>query len=161
MIPCSEVLFLDPLVDDAETLLHGLRPGVEAVVLDAERPAARQIAQALADRRDLGAIHIIAHGAPGQIGFAAGAWSAETLDEESYDLAAIGQALRPGGDLRLWSCFAGAGTAGGGFVDGLARATGASVAAPNGLIGSARLGGTWELGEGAGAPPLTEAATAA
>ena len=92
MIPCSEVLFLDPLVDDADTILRGLRPGVEAVVSDADRPAARQIARALADHHDLNAIHIIAHGSPGQVGFAAGAWSAETLDEQSNDLAAIGHA---------------------------------------------------------------------
>ena len=31
----SEFLFVDPSVDDIETILSGLRPGVEARVLDA------------------------------------------------------------------------------------------------------------------------------
>ena len=44
----SEILFVDPSVDDVETILRGLRPGVEAKALDPAVPAAKQIAKALA-----------------------------------------------------------------------------------------------------------------
>ncbi len=67
-----EVLFVDPGVPDIATIFGNLRPGVEAIVLDKSQPAARQMAAALAGRRDLDAVHVIAHGAPGRVSFAAG-----------------------------------------------------------------------------------------
>ena len=72
--PC-EILFVDPSVSDIDTILGGLRPGVEARVLDPALPAARQIAQTLEGLRGLDAVHVIAHGAPGQVNFASGDWS--------------------------------------------------------------------------------------
>src|ERR1700674_2239448 len=65
MTQASEIVFIDPTVSDLNTLLMGLRPEVEAIVLDTKRPAARQIAAALAGRQGLAAVHVIAHGAPG------------------------------------------------------------------------------------------------
>jgi hypothetical protein len=161
----SEVLFVDPAVSDLGTILGNLRPGVEAIVLDRTRPAARQMASALADRANLGTVHVIAHGAPGRVSFAAGEWSAETLEDAAEDFAAIGRALDDDGELRLWSCNAGAGVKGAIFVADLARATRADVAAASGLVGAAALGGAWELksrSASAGAPPpLTAAGVAA
>jgi hypothetical protein len=158
----SEALFIDPAVSDLRALLVGLRPGVEAVLLDGVRPAAPQMAEALLGRQDLGAVHIIAHGAPGRVGFAAGEWSLETLTRDAGNLAAIGQALAENGDLRLWSCETGAGADGEAFVEALEAATGAYVAAADRKVGAAALGGAWELSVGTEArPPLTEAGVAA
>src|SRR5205823_1093649 len=123
----SEVLFIDPAVSDVRTILAELRPGVKPVLLDAARPAAAQMAAALADRRDLAAVHIIAHGAPGRVGFAAGDWSLETLARDAGDLAAIGRALAEDGDLRLWSCETGRGDVGAALVEALEAAMGAYV----------------------------------
>src|SRR5439155_2185466 len=124
---------------------------------DAARPAAQQMAEALAGRRDLAAVHIIAHGAPGRVGFAAGEWSLETLARDAGDLAAIGRALAEDGDLRLWSCETGRGAAGEGFVEALSEAAGADVSAATALVGAAALGGRWDLDVSGGArraPPL-------
>ena len=72
----SEIAFVDPSVDDVETIVHGLRPEVRAIVLDGLMPPARQMALALEGcRQDLDAVHIIAHGAPGRVNFPAGEWS--------------------------------------------------------------------------------------
>lgn len=156
----SELLFVDPSVSDLGTILRNLRPEVEAIVLNAERPAARQMALALDGRDGLDAVHVIAHGAPGRVCFAAGEWSAQTLDDGGLDLAAIGQALDASGELLLWSCNAGAGAAGTNFIDALSRAAGAPVAAANDLVGSPALGGDWALNiqtkDAAARPPLTE-----
>src|SRR5690348_15866953 len=81
MISASEILFVDPSVSDLETILGNLRPEVHAIVLNERWPAARQTAAALEGREWLDAVHVIAHGAPGRVIFAAGAWSAETLEE--------------------------------------------------------------------------------
>jgi hypothetical protein len=162
--PC-EILFVDPSVSDLDTILGGLRPGVEAIVLDTARPAAQQIAAALAGRLDLDAVHVIAHGTPGGVSFAAGDWSAETLEEEADDLAAIGRALGTDGDFRLWSCDTGAGAEGAAFVSRLAQTTGADVAAADASVGAVALGGAWELAALASLeppqPPLTAAGVGA
>jgi hypothetical protein len=164
-IPAREILFIDPGVSDIETFLGHLRPEVEAILLDPVRPAARQMAAALAGERDLAAIHIIAHGAPGRVDFAAGQWSAETLADDAEDLTAIGQALAASGDLRLWSCRTAAGPAGAAFVAGLTQASGADTAAATGLVGAAALGGVWQLtvhcGCASARPPLTAAGVSA
>ncbi|MGY2997359.1 hypothetical protein ACVWWD_006220 [Mesorhizobium sp. URHB0026] len=156
----SEILFVDPSVADLGAILRNLRPGVEAILLDAERPAARQMAQALEGLDGLDAVHVIAHGAPGRVSFAAGEWSARTLDNDGVDLAAIGQALGGFGELLLWSCNAGAGAAGTNFVDALSRAAGVPVAAADDLVGSPSFGGDWALNiqtkDAAVRPPLTE-----
>ena len=143
--PLREILFLDPGVSDIETLLGHLRPEVEAILLDPVRPAARQIAAAVAGRHGLDAVHVIAHGAPGRVSFAAGDWSAATLEEEAEDLAAIGQALGARRNLNLWSCQTAAGPAGAAFIAGLARASSAVIAAATGRVGAAALAGGWEL----------------
>ena len=157
--PTREILFIDPRVADIETLLGHLRPEVEAILLDPVRPAARQIAAALAGRHGLDAVHVIAHGAPGRVNFTAGDWSAATLEEEAEDLAAIGRALGAGRNLSLWSCQTAAGPAGAAFIAGLARASGADIAAATGRVGAAALGGGWEL-TAAAQPPLTAAGVA-
>ncbi|MBZ9705580.1 DUF4347 domain-containing protein [Mesorhizobium sp. ESP7-2] len=149
----SELLFVDPSVPDLGTILANLRPRVEAIVLDARRPAARQIALALEGRDELDAMHIIAHGAPGRVSFAAGEWSAQTLEGDAEDLAAIGRALGEDNVLMVWSCYAGQGQAGRTFVGALARAVGVDVRAATKPVGSAALGGSWELAIRARMPP--------
>jgi Domain of unknown function (DUF4347) len=155
----SEILFVDPSVSDIATILSGLRPEVEAIVLDSSRPAARQIAEALSDRRGLDAVHVIAHGSPGRVRFAAGEWSATTLGEDAEDFPAIGRALGADGDLRLWSCSAGAGPEGDDFVRRLACASRADVTAASGAVGAAAKGGAWRLDSrwrrAEAPPPLT------
>ena len=157
--PTREILFLDPGVSDIETLLGHLRPEVEPILLDPVRPAARQIAAAVAGERDLDAVHVIAHGAPGRVSFTAGDWSAATLEEAAEDLAAIGQASAPAAisPMELPDCRRSRGC---GLFAGLARASGADIAAATGLVGAAALGGGWEL-TAAAQPPLTAAGVAA
>src|SRR6476660_7586417 len=95
--PC-EILFVDPSVSDLDTILGGLRPGVEAILLGERPSAARQIAAGLEGRQGIDAVHIIAHGIPGGLNFAAGHWSAVTLLRDAGDLSAIGRALGEDGD---------------------------------------------------------------
>ena len=74
-----EIAFIDPAISNLERFLAGLRVGVEPVLLDATIPALVQIASALRHRSGLDAVHIVAHGHPGEIRFASGALSAETV----------------------------------------------------------------------------------
>src|ERR1044071_1210194 len=81
--PTNELAFIDPHVPHLDHLLSGLRPDVEAVVLDATRNAPAQIADAVRGRRGLRAVHILAHGRPGEIRFGAGSLGIETIAEHA------------------------------------------------------------------------------
>src|SRR5207244_6642868 len=90
--PAAEVVFLDRGIPHLEQLLAGLREGVEAIVLRPGASAPAQMAAALAGRRELQAIHVVAHGGPGEVRFGAGALSLETLGDHAKNLARIGAA---------------------------------------------------------------------
>ena len=103
------------------------------------------MARALAAYRDLDAIHVIAHGAPGEVQFASGNLTVEGLDGASADLAGIGRALGPDGAFLLWSCHTGSGMRGANLLEALALATNSHIAASSRLVGADRRGGSWKL----------------
>jgi hypothetical protein len=165
MSQAHEIAFVDSTVSELDSLLTGLRPEVEAVVLSASTAATTQIAALLQERSHLKTIHIITHGRAGELSFSAGALSLETVKEHAKELRSIGQALGVDGRLLLWSCHTGEGKRGEAFVDALARMTGVEVDAATGLIGAAAHGGNWVLAIGSGGrkavAPLTARGVAA
>ena len=75
-----EVAFIDRNVDDLHTLLAGIRPDVEAILLSNDEPAPRQMARTVKGKEgQLDAIHVIAHGRSGEVLFGAGALSIEAI----------------------------------------------------------------------------------
>jgi Hint domain/Domain of unknown function (DUF4347) len=144
-VAAREIAFIDPAVSDVHVLLAGLRPDVQPILLNAAEPAPRQMAAALRGRAGLDAIHIIAHGAPGEVRFAAGALSADSLDEHAVDLSALGARLGRNARLMLWTCETGQGERGQDFVAALASASGTRVGASTRLVGAAARGGCWDL----------------
>src|SRR3954464_73317 len=106
----TEVAFIDASVDELDALLAGLRPEVEGIVLGKKEPAPRQIQRELATRQNVTTVHIVAHGRPGAVHFAAGPLSISTLNEHASDLLGLGESLRNHqAPLLLWSCDTGAG----------------------------------------------------
>ena len=154
MSKAREIAFIDPAVDHLDILLAGLRPDVDAIVLSRTDGAVQQIAHALQQRGPVDAVHIIAHGQPGELAFSQERLSIETLAERTADLAAIGSALE-GGEILLWSCQTAAGEPGRVFLDALAATTGVHVGGSTNNIGSAALGGRWELDAYAGCVQAT------
>jgi hypothetical protein len=161
-----KIAFIDCNVDDPATLLAGIRPEVEAILLSDHEPAALQIAQVVTEREELSAIHIIAHGSCGEVHVGDHTLALETLEVDEADLKKIGKVLGADGDLLLWSCAAAKAARGAAFVRGLAPLTAANVMAASGLVGSPVLGGQWELdvvfgdNQHASAAPLTAQAMA-
>ncbi|HXE05027.1 MAG TPA: DUF4347 domain-containing protein, partial [Bryobacteraceae bacterium] len=155
MTVAREIVFIDSDISDIANFVASLRQAVCPVLLDPAVPALSQMAEVLKGRSDLAAIHIVAHGRAGEVSFASGALSIETLPLYSDEMTAIGASLSEHGGLNLWSCRTGEGACGRAFVNALSSATGAAVAASANLIGSAALGANWEL-DGAHDPaPLT------
>ncbi|WP_395702134.1 Ig-like domain-containing protein, partial [Aquabacterium sp.] len=147
----TEVVFLDANVEDLPLLLAAMQPGVRAFVLDGGQDGLAQMAAQLAGLSGLTAIHVVSHGAEGRVQLG-GLWlDSGNLPEHAAALAQIGGALASGGDLLFYGCNLAEGDAGAAFVDQLARATGADVAASDNLTGSAALGGDWVLERQTGA----------
>jgi hypothetical protein len=84
-----EIAFIDRGVDDFATLFAGIRPDVEAIQLSNDEPAPRQMARAVQGREGLEAIHVIAHGRPGEVNFGAAALSPDTIIEFAAELAEV------------------------------------------------------------------------
>ena len=78
-----EIAFIDPAVADIPVLVAGLRPDVVPVLLGGELPAAEVIARTVRDYESLDAIHIVAHGRPGELSFSAGALSGASIDHHA------------------------------------------------------------------------------
>jgi len=155
-----EILFIDATISALETFLSGLRPSIETVLLSRAGDAIEQIAMSLDGRGDFDAIHVVAHGAPGELRFGSGTLTRTGVDGRAANLSKIGDALAPGSALLLWCCETGAGARGRSFIEALADATGARVVAASGLIGSEARGAAWKLDEPA-LPPLSALGIAA
>ncbi|GGK47346.1 hypothetical protein GCM10011322_38040 [Salinarimonas ramus] len=105
----------------------------------------RQIADALAARDEVTALHIVAHGWDGHLRLGDLTISAETLEEHRAALERIGSLLQDGTDILLYGCNVAATEYGQAFVSSLAAITGADVAASGDLTGAAAFGGDWDL----------------
>lgn len=138
--PVAELLVLDPAVPDAAALLASARPCRVARLTAAG--GSDPVGAALAAAGPVAALHLVSHGAPGQLTIAG-----ETLDAAA--LARFGRRWRrhlaPRATVVLYGCEAGRGRAGRALVRGLARATGARVVASSTPTGSAARGGDWRL----------------
>ncbi|WP_132253721.1 Ig-like domain-containing protein, partial [Methylobacterium segetis] len=141
-----EIVVIDRNVPDLQTLLRGVPEKAEVLLIDSARDGFDQLAEALRGRSDVDAVHILSHGAAGDLRLGTGTLTADTIaGRYAEDLAAIGRALGPDGDLLIYGCDFGAGAKGAEAVRLLARATGADVAASDDATGDAALGGDWDL----------------
>ncbi|MEG4330120.1 DUF4347 domain-containing protein, partial [Microcoleus sp. herbarium5] len=117
----SAIAFIDPKVENYQSLVAGVKPGTEVVVLDGNRDAIDQITQILALRTNIDRIHIVSHGAPGSLQLGEGSLS---LDDIECDRDALQQWFSPQTDSRsknrrnilLYGCCVAAGETGKAFV---------------------------------------------
>jgi len=145
-LSATEIIFVDHSVWHHDGLPEAMASTAgEVVVLNDDQDGIQQMADYLDGRNGISAIHLLSHGDVGEVSpVGSSILNAGNLGEYSAQLATIGQALTADGDILLWGC-AVAGLDGTGFVQSLATATGADVAASDDLTGSPTLGGDWDL----------------
>ncbi|MFA6810025.1 MAG: DUF4347 domain-containing protein, partial [Desulfoplanes sp.] len=145
----KSILFVDPSVVGYESLLEEAEKGDASVpeihVLDESRDGLEQITEILAGREDVDSVHILSHGDSGTLRLGSSLVDQTDLQENEDLLDQWKASLAPGGDILLYGCNVAAGEMGSGFVDQLARLTGADVAASTDDTGSSDLGGDWDL----------------
>ncbi|MEZ5774504.1 MAG: DUF4347 domain-containing protein [Hyphomicrobiaceae bacterium] len=140
------VVFIDSAVTDPGVIAAAAPAGAEVVLIDGRSDGLRQIADALAGRSDVSAIHIVSHGAAGELHLGNGQVDLASISGAHADeLALIRDAIGEDGDILIYGCDVGAGETGAQFIEALSRATGADIAASTDDTGSAELGGDWVL----------------
>jgi hypothetical protein len=142
----KEVVLVDTSLAGYKTLEAGVRDGVGIVEFDGKADGLKQIAAWAGSQSGLDAIHILSHGSSGTLDLGTSRVTEASLGSAATqaELAELGQALNADGDLLLYGCDVAAGN-GATLLAGLAKATGADVAASTDLTGAARLGGDWTL----------------
>ncbi|TWA58061.1 hemolysin type calcium-binding protein [Azospirillum baldaniorum] len=145
----KEVVFIDTGLADWQTLVAGVAAGIDVVLLDGAADGLAQMAAWAAGKEGYDAIHVLSHGAEGQLRLGTLVLDIAAVAARSAELAALGGALADGGDLLLYGCDV-AGGNGAAFVAALATATGADVAASIDRTGSFAAGGNWVLETGIG-----------
>jgi serralysin len=141
----ASVVFIDFRVQGYETLIQDLGPAAEVHLVDGSTDGLEQIAAVLQGRTDIDAVHVVSHGSDGALLLGSSLLSGDNLAAHATQLGTIGQSLTADGDILLYGCKVAAGQAGLEFIGGLARFSGADVAASSNLTGAAIRGGDWTL----------------
>jgi hypothetical protein len=141
----SGIAFIDSGLEDYQSLVAGIAPGIEVVVLESTQNGVEQISRVLAKRQRIGSIHIVSHGAPGAIYIGNSELSLETLNHYGNELLSWADWLTPLAELLIYGCEVAKGDRGQAFILRLSELTGAAIAASATLTGSSERGGNWEL----------------
>ena len=147
----SSVPYYQQLVDDLLATGNVARQ-FEVVVFDRDGDGIEQMADTVAGRNGIDAIHIVSHGSPAELQIGNSRLTFDSMASEYADeLAVIGKALTDTGDLLIYGCNFGQGDLGQKAAARLAQLTGADVATSIDDTGSTRYGGDWNLERATGA----------
>ena len=144
----DSIVFIVSRVPDLQDLLNGLQPGEQAFVIDSSSDGIQQIADILAENNftNLSSISVVGHGESGEMEVGSSSITDSNLAAHSNALAEIGASLAPGGTIQLYGCDVALGTGGQQFINDFSTlAGGVSVEASTHIVGSAALGGSWNL----------------
>lgn len=140
-----EVIFVDASIANLTNILGQLPDTAEIQLVDASTDGIAAIANWASTQTNIDAIHIISHGAQGELYLGSSVLSNDTIAAVSAELTTLGGALTETGDILLYGCNIADGAAGLEFVERFAQATSADVAASSDDTGTAVLGGDWDL----------------
>ena len=147
-----ELVFVDSSVPDYQQLVDDLLATgddarqFEVVVLESDRDGIEQMAETLAGRNGIDAIHIVSHGNQAELFLGTAQLTLDSMTGEYADeLAAIGQSLTDMGDILIYGCNFGGGIVGQEAAVQLAQLTGADVAATVDDTRSVQYGGAWDV----------------
>src|SRR4028119_2426095 len=100
----STLVFIDSNVEDYQSLMSGISPNAEVIILDETRNGIEQITERLATKQNIEAIHIISHGSPGSVQLGANTLNSSNIESFGPQLKQWRKALIPGADILLYGC---------------------------------------------------------
>ncbi|OQS22377.1 Ig-like domain-containing protein [Chromobacterium violaceum] len=140
-----QVVFVESNVVNYQSLIAQLPANYQVVILDSSKDGLAQIAQWAQSHSGYSAIHIISHGQENDLQLGTLQLTSANVGSHQAELATIGQALRPGGDILLYGCDVAEGSDGAALVNAIARESGRVTAGSTDATGAASLGGDWTL----------------
>ncbi|WP_194910381.1 DUF4347 domain-containing protein [Azospirillum sp. INR13] len=140
----KEVVFIESNVADYQSLISGVKAGIEVVLLDASKDGLSQMAEWAQTHSAYDAIHVVSHGAEGEVNLGSLTLDTTAATARAADLATLGRALTDSGDMLLYGCDVATGV-GQNFISTVSVLSSADVAASTDPTGSAYLGGNWLL----------------
>ena len=139
------IVFVDAGIENLSELTGGIGTDAELILLNSSESGIEQISQVLSGRSNVQDIHIIAHGAEGNIRIGDEIVNEESLVDNQDQIRGWRAALGDGADILLYSCETGRGQVGANFITRLAALSGADVAASTDLTGGKNTLGDWDL----------------
>jgi Ca2+-binding RTX toxin-like protein len=141
------IVFIDSAVADYASLLTGIAPATEVVLLDASRDGVEQITRSLQRFPHLTTVHLVSHGSPGCLSLGNTQLSLDTLAQYAAHLQTwcSPSSSHSPPTLLLYGCNVAAGDAGAELLAKLHQLTGMAIAASAKPTGSSRWGGDWDL----------------
>ncbi|MCU6665868.1 Ig-like domain-containing protein [Silvania hatchlandensis] len=141
--PAKEVFVIDSQITHWQSLVAQLPQDSKVVVLREGSSGLGQLNQALADEKQIAAIHIYSHGASDEITLGSDIITAQNVAGLQSQLQSLGDKMTAEGDILLYGCsVTSKDTA---LVSQLATFTHADVAASRDSTGSREGGGNWIL----------------
>ena len=147
----TELVFIDAAVHDVDHLLSDLQlqndptRELQYVLLKGGEDGIRQITDALAEVRDVDAVHIVSHGSTAGVQLGSSWLSRESFIEYRNELIQWDESIADGGDLLFYGCDLAATEDGRALMDAIGAACHCDVAASDDLTGHESLGGDWIL----------------
>ena len=142
----SQIVFVDSSLPDIQSLIRNIPSNVEIVFIDSSLDGVDQMAQTLAGRNNVSSISILSHGSDANLYLGTSDLNINSLGTTyANDIAVIRSSLAENAEILLFGCDIAEATDGQAFVNSLAQATGAKVAASTDLTGATSLGGDWTL----------------
>ena len=100
----SSLVFIDSNVEDYQSLISGVCPNAEVIILDETLSGIEQITERLATKQNIEAIHIISHGSPGAVQLGANTLNSSNIESFACRLKQWRKALTKGADILLYGC---------------------------------------------------------
>ncbi|MBD1810411.1 DUF4347 domain-containing protein, partial [Microcoleus sp. FACHB-DQ6] len=91
----SILVFIDSNVEDYQSLINGVSPNAEVIILDETLDGIEQITERLAIEQNIEAIHIISHGSPGAVQLGANTLNSSNIESFAPQLKQWRKALIP------------------------------------------------------------------
>ncbi len=146
----KHLFFIDSRVSDYEALINQIPEDSAWVLLSDNKDGIEQMATAVAGYSGLDSIQIISHGTEGKLYLGDTTLNNQNLANYTLQLKVIGDAISDTGDLLLYGCNVAGGSVGQSFINQLAVATGADIAASDDITSSVNFDGDLVLEKIAG-----------
>jgi glucose/arabinose dehydrogenase len=139
----QNLVFIDAAI--ANSSLNKSFGNAKVFTLDSNLDGVVQIADVLADYKNVASVHIVSHGNFGNVALGNTHLNLQNLSLYSSTLQCWSHALTEDADVLFYGCNVASGFEGQSFIQQLSQLTGVDIAASNNLTGSSQLGGDWDL----------------